>query len=467
MKYYLLFISLLCHAEFINAQTFDVEAIKISGDNDKRINIVILSEGYQTSEFNKFTTDATNFSNELFNQSPFKEYAEYFNVYIIKVPSNESGADHPDTASDEGNYTGANDIPLLTADTYFNTSFDTSGIHRLLYTYNSSIVYNVLANNFPEYDQPLLLVNSSIYGGAGGSYAVSSTHANANEIAIHELGHSLFNLKDEYYAGDAYVSEAINMTQETDPNLIKWENWINDNGINIYPYGTSGIAATWYRPHQSCKMRYLGVPFCSVCKEGIVEKIHSLVSPIDSYLPVSNSVEATTYPVDFQLNLIKPNPNTLENTWTLNAVEFDNDVDGISILETDLNIGNNNLTVVVHDASTFLRVDNHETLHVYTVNWAITKSALGIEDITSKINNLDITLFPNPAKSILNLKVESEDSVNLKVDIVSIDGKRIKTITVSSFQNQQIDISNLSQGIYITNFYENNTLIASKRFIKN
>jgi hypothetical protein len=36
---------------------------------------------------------------------------------------------------------------------------------------------------------------------AGGQIATSSLHSSANEIAIHELGHSFARLKDEYYAG--------------------------------------------------------------------------------------------------------------------------------------------------------------------------------------------------------------------------------------------------------------------------
>ncbi len=463
MKHYLLYILCLLNISFINAQIFDVETIKASGDNDKRINLVILSEGYQTSELSKFITDATNFSNEMFTQSPFKEYTDYFNVYAIKVPSNESGTDHPATATDVVEPV----FPATTKDTYFNTSFDTSGFHRLLYTYNSSLVYNVLANNFPEYDQPIILVNSSEYGGAGGPYAVSSTGSSANEIAIHELGHSLFNLRDEYYPGDGNLFESINATKETNSSLVRWKNWIGINAVSIYPYGSSGESATWNRPHQSCKMRYLGVPFCSVCQEGIIEKIHSLVSPIDSYLPVSNSVNTSTYPIDFQLSLIKPIPNTLESVWTLNASNFANDVDDISIIDTDLNTGTNSLTVVVNDVSSFLKVDNHETVHVYSVTWTITKSALGIDDITSDQNSFEITLYPNPSNRIISLKIESRNAVNLKVDIISLDGKKIKSTKISNYETNEVDISRFSQGIYIANFYSNNILLTSKRFVKN
>ena len=462
MKYVLFLTIFFTNLTATYAQ-FDVETIKLSGDNDKRINLVILSEGYQDGELNQFVTDATGFSNEMFNQSPFSEYANYFNVHVIKVPSNQSGADHFGTASDEP----VPAVPFKNVNTYFNASYDNFDIHRLLYTSSFATINTVLANNFPTYDQALILTNSDIYGGSGGTFPISSTGVSANEIAIHELGHSLFDLKDEYYPGDALAAEAINMTQETNTGLVKWKNWIGINGVFIFPYGASGIAATWNRPHENCKMRYLGVPFCSVCKEGIVEKIHDLISPIDSYTPVSNTLNNPSYPIDFQLNLIKPIPNTLESSWTLNAVDFGTNVDDVSVLETDLNTGLNDLTVVITDATSLLKVDNHETTHVYSITWSITKSALGVDDIIAKENRYSITMYPNPSNAIVNLKLESNNALNLKVEIVSLDGKKVKTTSISNHETKQLDISNLSTGIYISIFYSGNVLIASKKLVKN
>jgi len=463
MKSFFCILFITYNSLLISAQVFEVEDIKVSGAKDTRINLVFMGDGYTSLELDKFITDATNFSNSLFSQSPFLEYTDYFNTYAIKVISNESGTDHPGTATD---VTEPHNIPVKSVDTYFSTSFDVGGFHRLLYTYDSATIYNVLADNLPEFDQPIIIVNSSEYGGAGGPYATSSTGLDANEIVIHEIGHSLFDLKDEYFDSSIIFQEKINMTQESDPSLVKWKNWVGTNNVGIYPYGASGIEATWNRPHQRCKMRYLGDPFCSVCKEGIIEKIHSLVSPIDNYTP-DNTVDDPTFPLEFKLDLIKPNPNTLESEWTLNATTFANNVDDISVLESDLIEGTNTLTTVVNDNSPFLRVDNHDSFHVYTVTWTINFSLLGIDDIEDKLNNFNISLYPNPANTILNLKFESNTSSDLKAEIISLDGKKIKSFSLSNYENTEIDISQLSQGIYLTNFYSGNVLIASKRLVKN
>lgn len=452
----------------INAQVFPVETIKYSGANDKRINLVILSEGYKSTELDDFIIDATNFSDEMFNQSPFSEYANYFNVYAIRVPSNESGADHPGTATDVTEPFS----PLRNVDTYFNATFDAFQIHRLLfyeidinYANNTELKINsVLADNFPTYDQALILVNSNVYGGSGGEFPMSSRGGNANEIAIHELGHSLFDLKDEYYPGDVLAGEAINMTQETNASLVKWKNWIGTNGVGVYPYASSGNAANWNRPHQTCKMRYLGVPFCSVCKEGMIEKIHDLIAPIDSYSPVTNTIDNVSFPLDFALNLIQPIPNTLGRIWTLNGTNLVNDVDQVSILETDLIEGINTLSVVITDNTSILRIDNHETTHTYTVSWTINYSTLGLETISSEKKRYKIDMFPNPTNTYLNFKIETKNNTRLKVDLVSIDGKKVKSKKINTLS--KINISNLKPGIYLANIYADGVVVSSRKIVK-
>ncbi len=457
-----------------SAQVFDVEAIKDTGSTDKLINIVILGDGYQESELDQFIIDATNFSNGMFNRSPFSEYANYFNVYAIKVLSNESGVDHPATATD----TDESGVTPIFVDTYFNITYDSFGFHRLLFyetdgnnTNNSEAkITNVLANNFPNYDVALIISNTSDFGGSGGLFPVTYNGFWFVDVALHELSHSLFNLKDEYFPIDeALAVEAINMTQETDPNKVKWKNWININNVGIYQHTDSnGNSKPWYRPHQNCKMRSIDKPFCSVCKEGMIEKIHDLVSPIDNYIPNNTTINNPTgFPLSFELSLIKPIPNSLESTWMLNTNSYATNTDSVSLLESELVEGSNTLSVVVTDNNTLLKVDNHENSHTYTITWTINYSTLGVETIESKINRYAIALYPNPAKDIVNFKIESDAPFNLKVEITGLDGKKIKTLQRYNYNNQEINISDLSLGIYTVNFYNTNSLIASKKLVKN
>lgn len=443
----------------INAQIFDVEAIKITGDDDKRINLVILSEGYQESELSNFISDAQTFTSTMFAEPPFSNYSNYFNVYAIKVPSNESGADRPSTNT--------------YVDTYFNATYEAFGKEYLLYyevdgysaNNTEAKIFSVLADNTPNYDVGLILVNSPDYGGSGGSFPMAYNGDWGNNVIMHEIGHSLFDLKDEYYPGDELAAEAINMTQETNPTLVKWKNWINTNNVGVYQYTCdTGNCADWYKPHQNCIMEKIDKGFCSVCKEGIIAKIHELVSPIDSYTPISSTVEVSNFPIDFNLNLIKPNPNTLESVWTLNNSVFANNLDEISLNETNLAEGENTLTAAITDNTSLVRINNYETINVHTITWTINYASLGIEDISSKENSFKIKMFPNPTSTFLNFKIESENQSNFKVDLVSIDGKKVKTATINTIS--KINISQLNSGIYLANIYANNVLIATKKVVK-
>lgn len=368
----------------VNGQIFPVQIIKNNGASDKRINIVFLADGYTSAEQGLYLTNVTNVVNTMFSQTPFLQYEQFFNVYAIQVPSIQSGAIHPATAYDEPGY------PVTNPNNYYGSSFDTYGIHRLLVPSNVAGINSTMIDNAPFYDQIFVLVNSSIYGGSGGTYATASTDPSSAEVAIHEIGHSFAGLADEYATSGQ--GEKPNRTVVTNPATIKWKNWLGVNGIGIYPIGIEG----WQRPHQNCKMQFLGVPFCSVCKEAFINKIYSLVSPIDHFTPVSNAVSFLEPSMNFSLGLILPNPNTLNIAWVLNGVTIANNVNNVDITALDLNEGNNTLVANVTDATTLSRAYLPATSgYLNTVTWTITKSLLPIELIDFEAvrveNHVDLT----------------------------------------------------------------------------
>lgn len=351
-----------------SAQTFQTDTILYNGNPSKFINIVFISEGFQSGELANYITNVQSLTNYLFNITPFKEYKNYFNVFAIRVPSVQSGADHPGTANDEG----SGGQPLLTVNTYFNSTFDYGSIHRLLVASNSSAVSSVLSSNFPLYDQTMILVNSPYYGGSGGWTATSSLNSSAYEILVHETGHSFAALADEYWAGNSYAGEKTNMTAQTNPALVKWKNWIGYNSVGIYQHCCGGVSANWYRPHNSCKMRYLSSPFCPVCTETIVERIHLVFgSSIISFQPANTTVNFCNQPLLFKINTVKPIPNTLRVKWKLNGNDILINADSVTINSGQLNTGANTLTAEVLDTTSLTRSDTHPSTHLHTVTWTI------------------------------------------------------------------------------------------------
>lgn len=263
------FFTLILIGQGVFAQNFGMETIRYNGSPDQMVNLVVMGDGYTLSQQEKFIEDVKKNIAGMLLQSPWRNYTTKINVYAIKVVSNVSGA--------------AN-TPSAPIDNYFGSSFNTNNIERLLYPTKLNRIYGVLNSNAPFFDIGLIIVNDDRYGGGGGTFATFSTHPSSVEIMIHELGHSFTRLADEYWAGSQFARETSNMTKDSNPVSNRWKNFLNQNGIGIYPHEES---PTWFRPHQNCKMRFLGRNFCTVCTNELNNKIESLTASAPLQRPVA------------------------------------------------------------------------------------------------------------------------------------------------------------------------------------
>jgi len=159
------------------------------------------------------------------------------------------------------------------------------------------------ANNVSSTDAILAVANSSMYGGAGYSWSDIGTFAGANsaatEIAIHEFGHSMANLADEYHYGDGSTytgaepidrNVSIYNSSQMASNGTKWANWLGENDpiwdgfVSTYEgamYNQYGI----YRPTNNSMMRSLGRPFNQPSAEAFILEMYAIVDPIDASSP--------------------------------------------------------------------------------------------------------------------------------------------------------------------------------------
>lgn len=233
------------------SQVFPLEVIKYNSSPDQVVNLVILGDGYTADQQDKFLEDVNRNVEDMLELEPWKSHKDKINVYAVKVISNKSGASNR---------------PSEPVDNYFGSSFYTADIERLLYPTKLSKVYSVLNSNTPFFDLAVVMVNDSRYGGAGGAFATFSTHPQALQLMVHEIGHTFSGLADEYWAGDQYANEKANMTQNNNPGSVRWKSFLNISSVGIFPHEES---PKWYRPHQNCLMRFLGSPFCEVCKNEV------------------------------------------------------------------------------------------------------------------------------------------------------------------------------------------------------
>lgn len=224
------------------------------------------------TEDKKFWNYAQTAADYMMETSPWDEFKDCVKIYGIGVISKDTGAKGCDAKT-------AAEAATDNRDTYFKSEYWSGGMQRALVIgdYGREKVAE-LKEKYVKSDYEIILVNSEEIGGTGGSICVFSVDPDVYECTLHELGHTVGKLADEYWPGAAYAREYANMTSNNDPETISWKRFLGKNGIGIYEYGDGGDG--WYRPSQNCKMQFLGVqyPFCEVCKEGFRDSISELTN---------------------------------------------------------------------------------------------------------------------------------------------------------------------------------------------
>lgn len=272
------------------------------GDDALRFAIVILGDGYRTSELTKYHADVDNFVNTLRATAPFNDVWCAINIYRVDVVSTDSGADDPGTCGDGSSGSGA------TPATFFDATFCGGSAHnaRRLLTCNNALAQSTAASVVAHPAMTMVIVNTTEYGGSGGSVATFSTHPDAAQIGIHEMGHTAFKFADEYEylqgcgsgeTGHDHFTDPEpfqpNITVNTNRATIKWRTLLtsatdtlptthNANCADCDPQGNPHAASYvgayegagtfhcgCFRPSFDCKMRHLAAAFCAVCQQVI------------------------------------------------------------------------------------------------------------------------------------------------------------------------------------------------------
>ncbi|MBL0314053.1 MAG: peptidase M64 [Holophagaceae bacterium] len=198
-----------------NAQEVDSSAppsagdrvvIQKSGDPSSKVDFLILGDGYTAAERPKFIKDAKRLTALLFAVSPYKEHKADFNVWGLCPPSKKSGISRPSTGIQLRNPIGA--------------SYDAFGSERYVLTTDNR-AFRDFASQAP-YDFVEILVNGRTYGG-GGIHQLYSTVASDNAfspyIFVHEFGHHLAGLADEYYTSDSVLETGKPRIEPWEPNV--------------------------------------------------------------------------------------------------------------------------------------------------------------------------------------------------------------------------------------------------------
>jgi hypothetical protein len=315
------------------------EALVSHGDPSTKFNVVILGDGFTLSKLRVFRTYANLVKKALTTTEPFKSLVNRINIYKVSVVSAENGISSCPTCG------GA------PKNTYFSTAGCFNGTPSGTYvgTQSHEKIYDAVETIIPQEFAHLVvtIVNCVQYGGSAppelGMVFVTLPDLNATpaqtkqqfmEVTLHEAGHVIANLCEEYNTCNErdplrpYPNEATQ--EEVDAGTVSWNHLarageigatgkltvIHRHGDRVVAGGScqpdlpapqlGSLGAFWgchngsppraagdttplnacdvrgkpfYRPMAECRMRYTDAEFCRVCSHLISERILAVSEP--------------------------------------------------------------------------------------------------------------------------------------------------------------------------------------------
>jgi hypothetical protein len=267
-----------------------------NGPPEKRLDVAIIGDGYTAEQQALFNEDARQVVEAFGRIEPMRSYIEHFNFHRINVISKESGTHdrHVD--------------PPQKPNTALKTFFSPVAERRLIGP--DPWIFLVAKVSGAPWDKILCIVNCPRRGGATLiSMTVGYASRNSSdfpEIMIHEAGHTIARLIDEYTGDLPDINFAENWSlpnflpwANVDTNLKrpKWWRWLtpgvemptpnthaNDDVIGAFQgavYTGKGV----YRPQRRCMMRRHSDPFCAICTEQWIRAVYKRSPIADSFLP--------------------------------------------------------------------------------------------------------------------------------------------------------------------------------------
>ena len=221
------------------------------------VTFAVVPDGFRQAEMGTYELLAKAAVDAIFNVEPFKTYAEYFNVYILKVPSNASGARISDGTLAEQN-----------RDCYFQSSWPAASYKGM--QANGDKIFQFVRDNCPDIldgihpitEVPvLMIINDTRYGGINWTYSDGKAYCMApyceNGAALSWEYPDVEAASDEYTTGTVTTPPA-RFTEFGKANPTNVGNWLN---IVVHEFGGHCFSRLtdeyWYNDTEKDALSYL------------------------------------------------------------------------------------------------------------------------------------------------------------------------------------------------------------------
>jgi hypothetical protein len=112
--------------------------------------------------------------------------------------------------------------------------------------------------------------------------------------------------------------------------------------------------------------------------------------------------------------------------------------------------------VAANTAASTILFDNYVSRAVATSNLLSNETFVSPNDV--------ISIYPNPATDVLNLKVAGSETITA-IQVVDLNGRQMISKTFNNVSDAQIDVYDLTAGMYLINITSDNATI-TKKFLK-
>lgn len=314
-----------------------------NGSPDKRLDVAILGDGYAAHEMGMFNEDVDKIIGSFHDIEPMKSYAQHFNFHRVNVISRQSGVDDRWQK------------PAFKAKSALGAHFSFIAKRRLVgWDWR---VRQVARRSGVPWDSLLVVVNTPRRGGATAFWlSIGYASRNSNDfprIMVHEAGHSIAKLIDEY-TGE--VPDIPFLKGRSLPNVLPfanaslsakrppWKVWIEEETVCPTPFsvdmpldcvgaveGAFYTSFGTYRPTRNCMMRQHNQAFCPVCREQWIKRIYKRSPIADDQMPANDVACGVNEMRAFGAMVLKPEyiktlwrVRTPEGEWQdrLNSAEF-------------------------------------------------------------------------------------------------------------------------------------------------
>jgi hypothetical protein len=297
----------------------------IGSRESKGLHWIIVGDGFTAGEQQELQTSAMALARELIDTPELALHTSVWNVHLLQAISAQSGVDDSATSR------------------FVDTAFDGSlgcGSNARIACVDWALINGALQSQQAPRAQVAVILNTPVYlGSSNSSGIVVSRHEDARRVALHEMGHRVAGLADEY-VDDAVAGEWLplyfegrfpNVTRVRDAGEAPWRHWLDESatGVGLFE-GAFYCAAGFYRAKQDSLMRTLQAPLGEVNAEAWLRAQYQALPPLSAVSPAGSQVQALSGET-VQFSVVSEWPaGAVELRWQVDGVEVPGTVDASS-----------------------------------------------------------------------------------------------------------------------------------------